>query len=147
MEGVEVLVKKLIDEAKIPEKQTEGAAGFDLHSSEEVNLCMGERRIIHTGVAICIPEGYFGKISSRSGLAFKRDLYAFDGTIDSDFRGEIMVLLENKSKSDYLVKKGERIAQIILIKHHESVKMHDVKDGILPISKRSKKGFGSSGMF
>ena len=109
-------IKKLNKEAIIPAYQTELAAGFDLHSIEEYVLKKGERKLIKTGLAFEIEDGYEVQIRPRSGLAFKHGITVLNspGTIDADYRGEIMVLLINLGDEDFEIKKGERIAQAVV---------------------------------
>jgi dUTP pyrophosphatase len=137
-------VKKLNSDAIIPAYQSEEAAGFDLHSIEDVILKPGERKLIGTGLAFEIEKGYEIQIRPRSGLAFKHGITVLNtpGTIDSDYRGEIKVLLINLGEEDFEIKKGERIAQavvapVVQAKFEEVEKLSDTK--------RGSGGFGSTG--
>ena len=137
-------IKKLNDEAIIPKYQSELAAGFDLHSIEDYVLKKGERKLIKTGLAFEIEEGYEIQIRPRSGLAFKHGITVLNspGTIDADYRGEIMVLLINLGEEDFEIKKGERIAQavvapVVQAKFEEVEKLSETKRGV--------GGFGSTG--
>jgi dUTP pyrophosphatase len=109
-------VKKLNKDAIIPAYHSVEAAGFDLHSIEDVILKPGERKLIKTGLAFEIEKGYEVQIRPRSGLAFKYGITVLNspGTIDSDYRGEIKVLLINLGENDFEIKKGERIAQAVI---------------------------------
>lgn len=144
LEGkVEIKVKRLELNAKIPRRFTTGAAGFDLFATEYLTIHPGAYAEVKLGIAIDIPKGYYGKISSRSGLAFRYKVFAFDGTIDSDYKGEITVLLNNDGKEDYRVKPGERIAQLILLRYLPEAEMVEASE--LSMSERYTAGFGSTG--
>ena len=137
-------IKKLTPDAIIPAYQTELAAGFDLHSVEDYVLKKGERKLIKTGLAFEIEEGYEVQIRPRSGLAFKHGITVLNtpGTIDADYRGEIMVLLINLGEEDFEIKKGERIAQAVIapVIQAEFVEVDELSE-----TKRGKGGFGSTG--
>jgi len=137
-------IKKLNKEAIIPAYQTELAAGFDLHSIEEYVLKKGERKLIKTGLAFEIEDGYEVQIRPRSGLAFKHGITVLNspGTIDADYRGEIMVLLINLGDEDFEIKKGERIAQAVVAPVVQA-KFEEVEE--LSSTKRGAGGFGSTG--
>ena len=112
---MKVNFKVLCEGATPPAYATEFAAGADLYNlKEEVTLLPGETKLIHTGIALEIPEGYVGLIFARSGLATKRGLAPANkvGVIDSDYRGEIMVALHNHGAVAQTVEGGERVAQI-----------------------------------
>ena len=137
-------IKKLSNEAIIPQYQTELAAGMDLHATQTHILEPMERKLIKTGLAFEIEEGYEVQIRPRSGLAYKHGITVLNtpGTIDADYRGEIMVLLINLSDSFYEIKKGERIAQAVIapVVQAEIVEVEELSD-----TKRGEKGFGSTG--
>ncbi len=137
-------IKKLDNKAIIPNYQTKGAAGFDLHSIEDVVLNPGERKLIKTGLAFEIEYGYEVQIRPRSGLAYKYGITVLNspGTIDSDYRGEIKVLLINHSDEAFNIKKGDRIAQAVLAKVIQA-DIIEVKE--LSVTTRGDKGFGSTG--
>ena len=100
-----------------------------------------ERILIGTGIAIELPKGVYGRIASRSGLALKKGLDIGAGVIDPDYRGEIKILLFNHSESEYLIKKGDRIAQLIM----EKIKIVDIEEiEDLGSTDRSNQGFGST---
>ena len=138
-------IKKLQKDAQIPSYQSEEASGFDLHSIENIILKPGERKLIRTGIAFEIEYGYEIQIRPRSGLAFKYGITVLNtpGTIDSDYRGEIKVLLINHSNRSFEIKKGDRIAQAIVTPIIQA-KIVEVKE--LSNTKRGNKGFGSTGM-
>jgi dUTP pyrophosphatase len=141
---INLKVKKLSSLAHIPAYQTEEAAGFDLHSIEDVVIAPHERKLIATGLAFDIPAGYEIQIRPRSGLAYKYGITVLNtpGTIDSDYRGEIKVLLINHSDEEFEIKVGERIAQAV-IKEVIQVTFEEVEE--LSQTKRGEKGFGSTG--
>lgn len=135
-------IKKLHPDAVIPSYGSEGAACFDLHAIEDVRSVFG-RAIIATGLAVEVPPGYEMVVRPRSGLAFKRGVHAFAGTIDSDYRGEVKVLLMTDSSScAFDVARGERIAQAT-IQPVLRVEFNEVSE--LGDTARGAGGFGSTG--
>lgn len=139
-----VQIKKLSEDAIIPAYQTKGAAGFDLHSIEDVTILAGQTLLVKTGLSMKIPEGYEMQIRPRSGLALKHGVTVWNspGTVDSDYTGEISVILANAGKT-YTVRIGDRIAQGV-IAQVESAKFEVVEE--LVETERGSKGFGSSGV-
>lgn len=139
--------KKLIPDAVAPTRYSDGAAGFDLCAAEDATIqninVQAQAYVVGTGVAIAIPEGYHGKVFLRSstGLNTKLRLANGVGIIDSDYRGEIKLLLENNSRTPMHIAKGDRIAQI-LIERNEDVEFTEAKD--LSETKRGKGGLGST---
>lgn len=138
--------KKMHPDAIIPTRANPNDAGLDIYALEDVVIqptirSIGQARI-RTGIAVEIPEGYYGKVSSRSGLAFKDGMFSFDGTIDSGYRGEIGVLLYNTTDHRYRVRKGDRIAQLLII---PCVVADPIEVYELSESHRGENGFGSSG--
>lgn len=129
-----------------PKRATAGAAGFDLvaANAEAIHLAPGERALIPTGVAMAIPPGFEGSIRPRSGLALRHGVTCLNapGTIDSDYRGEVGVILVNLGQSDFRVDRGMRIAQIV-IQAHAAPQMVAMDE--LPKSDRGTGGFGSTG--
>ena len=144
---MKVKIIKFYDDAIIPAYQTKGAAGFDFcaHISEPVTLKPGEIRSFGTGVGVELPEGYELQIRSRSGLAYKHRVSLLNGigTIDSDYRGEMNVLLKNYGEEDFVVEPGMRIAQGIVARY-EHVDFEEVAE--LSETDRSSGGFGSTGL-
>jgi dUTP pyrophosphatase len=139
-----IQIKKLSDQAKIPTQGSKYAAGYDLYAAEEVLVNTMGRKLVKTNISISIPEGYYGRIAPRSGLAYKNGIDVLAGVIDSDYRGDIGVILFNTDHNlDFQVNVGDRIAQIIIEKCH-SVNWETVEN--LEASVRSEKGFGSSGV-
>lgn len=144
MKKLGVKVKILNPDAIIPKYQTEEAAGFDLHSVEEKIIKAGERDVVKTGLAVALPKGYELQVRPRSGLALKNGITVLNtpGTVDSDYRGELMVILLNTSKEDFAIKKGERIAQAV-IKEILQADFAVVEE--LDSTERGTGGFGSTG--
>ncbi|MCL4473599.1 MAG: dUTP diphosphatase [Actinobacteria bacterium] len=122
----------------------DGDAGVDLTSVADLVLGAGERALVRTGIAIAIPGGYGGFVQPRSGLAAKFGITLTNspGLIDSNYRGEIKVILQNTSRTDFEIRKGDRIAQLVVMPVAE-VDFEAV--GELPGSGRGEGGFGSSG--
>ncbi len=143
-EKMKLKIKKLNKNAIIPAYQSELAAGFDLHSIKEYILKPNERKLIKTGLAFEIEKGYEVQIRPRSGLAYKHAITILNspGTIDADYRGEIMVLLINLGEEEFEIKRGERIAQAVIapVVQAEFVEVDNLSD-----TKRGKGGFGSTG--
>lgn len=136
-------VKRLGPNAVIPSRQTSGSAGYDLTSTKAiVNLKPGERVVIPTELAVRIPDGYYGRIAPRSGLAVKNGLQVGAGVIDSDYRGEVMVLLFNQGLETINLQTGVRIAQLIIEKV-ATPPVVEVND--LDYTARGSGGFGSTG--
>jgi len=121
-----------------------GDAGCDLRSAEELVLKAGQRALVRTGVKIAMPDGYVGLVHPRSGLAVKHGITVLNapGTIDAGYRGEIMVPLLNTSAEDFVISRGDRIAQL-LFQRVEIARFIPVE--VLPESSRGETGFGSSG--
>ena len=144
---MQVKIRKLYDDAIVPQYQTKGAAGFDFcaHISKPVTLKPGDIQNFGTGVSVELPEGYELQVRSRSGLAFKSHISLLNGigTIDSDYRGEIGVILKNFSDQDFVVEPGMRIAQGVVAKY-ERVNWEEVTE--LSETDRAKGGFGSTGL-
>ena len=139
-----VNIRLLNDNAKVPKKGTEYSAGYDLYSVEETEIKSGETKLVSTGIAAEIPNGYFGGVFARSGLAVKEGLRPANcvAVIDSDYRGEIKVPLHNDSKEDRVITEGERIAQLIIIPFL-SVQFNEAET--LSETGRGEGGFGSTG--
>ena len=113
-EILQINVKKLSENAIIPTQGTTFAAGYDLYAAEDAVVVCGTRKLIKTNISMEITPGYYGRIAPRSGLAYKNGIDVLAGVIDSDYRGDIGVILYNTDKNiDFTVKKGDRIAQII----------------------------------
>jgi len=135
-------VKKLVENAKLPERKREGDAGLDLYCIEDVEILPNEIKLISTGIAIEIPKGYFGLIKDRSGLATK-GLHVLAGVVDENYRGEVKVVMINLGKEKIKLEKFSRIAQLIIIPYAK-VEVEEVEE--LSETERGEKGFGSSGL-
>jgi len=144
-ELIKVNVKKTHEDAVIPQYQTEGASGFDLHSVQEYKVYAGQVLLVDTGIAFEIPKGLELQVRPRSGLSFKTPLRVANspGTVDSDFRDSVKVIIENRSDNEsYTIKKGERIAQGIICPVYQAT-FQEVTD--LNDTQRGTNGFGSTG--
>ena len=142
---VKLLIKKLQKNIILPEYKTDGSSGMDLMANVEqtVKILPGEKKIISTGIMVAIPEQYEIQIRPRSGLAAKNGISVLNtpGTIDSDYRGEIKVILINLGKDIFEIKKNDRIAQMIVCPIIK-VELKEVES--LPETVRGKGGFGST---
>jgi dUTP pyrophosphatase len=141
---VELAVKLLHPAARLPQRAHPGDAGADLFSVEEVAIPAGERRDVGTGLALAIPAGHAGFVLPRSGLAFKHGIMVVNspGLIDAGYRGEVRVALYNSGAVPFLVRVGERIAQLVVQRVEEP---EFVAAAELPETVRGEGGFGSSG--
>ena len=143
---MKISIKRLSDTAHLPERGSAGAAGYDLYAdlSSPVTIPPHETAMISTGLALQIPEGYFGGIFARSGLASKEGLRPANctGVVDSDYRGPVTVALHNDSASPRVVTPGERIAQLLILPFLEA---EFVPREELEESARGGGGFGSTG--
>jgi len=140
---MEVGIKILSPEAIVPEYQTEGAAGFDLHSSGTYLINPGDRALIGTGLAFEIPVGYEMEVRPRSGLAIKKGITVLNspGTVDSDYRGEVGIIIINHGTTGFIVERGDRIAQGVI----DEVKRATFKVKTeLSDTTRGEGGFGST---
>ena len=146
MSELEILATRLDKSFDLPQRAQPGDAGLDLYAAADAALeAGGGRALVPTGLAISIPEGYAGFVQPRSGLALKHGVTCLNtpGLIDSGYRGELKVILVNTDPSQaYEVKKGERIAQLV-IQEVAQVRLTEVDE--LPVSSRGEGGFGSTG--
>jgi dUTP pyrophosphatase len=142
----EILVKKLFKEVNLPKYETNGSSGLDLEAfvDSEITLKPGERKLIPTGISIAMPDNFEVQIRPRSGLAYKNGISVVNtpGTIDADYRGEIKVLLINLGQENFVIKKFQRIAQMVIC---PIIKAKLVETDDLPSSIRGSGGFGSTG--
>lgn len=148
MGNCKLLIKRLHSfDLPLPAYQTEGSSGIDLYAAidEPVVIKPLERVIIPTGVALELPEGFEAQVRPRSGLALKHGITILNspGTIDEDYRGEIKVILINLGQEDFLINRGDRIAQLILSKIYRA-NIVEVED--LSKTKRNDGGFGHTGL-
>ena len=147
---MQIKFKKLDPRAIVPRYETKGSAGMDLHvllknpDAQEI-IGSGEIKLFYTGLAMALPEGYEAQIRSRSGLSLKHGLIVLNspGTIDSDYRGEIRLILMNCGKNDFIVKNGMRLAQMIIGKY-EVAEINIVSS--LDSTDREGGGLGSTGI-
>ena len=143
---VKILVKKFDYNIKLPSYKTSGSSGMDLvaYIKNKITIDPGKTVMIPTGIAVAIPKNYEIQIRPRSGLAAKKGISVLNtpGTVDSDYRGEIIIILINLSKKSFVVKSGDRVAQMILCPVAKG-KLQEVKN--LPKTVRGKGGFGSTG--
>lgn len=138
-------VKKVNDLAILPQYQTKGAAAFDLHSVEEFTIQSGDTATVSTGLVFEIPEGYYLEIAPRSSISLNTRTRVLKGIVDSDFRGEVKIIVENlyaKYPDPYMIVKGQRVAQALL-KKVERAEIEEVEE--VSTTERNTKGFGSTG--
>lgn len=152
---MQLKIKRLTDTAVLPVKAHQSDAGFDICADEDVTINAGETVTVSTGLSIAIPEGYYGRLKGRSGLTAKTLLRVQEGTIDANYRGEIKVICDIKTKvldrvidgmiyaHNISLKRGERIAQLIIqpLPTVEVVEVDELDD-----TDRGDGGFGSTGI-
>ncbi len=141
---IELPIRRLHEDATLPERAYSGDAGLDLAACERVELGPGERAIVPTGLAVAIPEGYAGFVQPRSGLAARQGISVVNspGLIDSGYRGEIrVVLLNTDAEHTFVAEPGDRIAQLVVLPIPE-LELVEVDE--LPETERGVRGFGSS---
>ncbi len=145
MAGVIVKFQKLYPDVEIPSRQTAGSAAYDVraHIVKPITIKHGEIRAISTGLKVEVPKGYMLSVRPRSGLALKYGVSLMNtpGTIDSDYRGEVQIILINLGPKSFSVHNGDRIAQLLLEKTIEI----DWEEEALSDSERGEGGFGSTG--
>lgn len=143
---MKIEIKRLHENARLPERGSSFAAGYDLFAdlSEELVIAPHETAMIGTGLAVAIPEGYFGGIFARSGLSAKEGLRPANctGVIDADYRGEVKVALHNDSMEERVIAPGQKIAQMVIVPFL-AVDFSEVED--LDTTERGSGGFGSTG--
>lgn len=161
----QIKFKRVHPDAILPTRANPMDAGLDLYALEDVEIPptmtgiegrlsrynngllphlpteIGQAKI-RTGIAVEIPQGHYGKVSSRSGFAFNHGVFSFDGTVDASYRGEVGVLLYNTTDRAYHVHKGDRVAQLLII---PCAILKPVEANTLSETERGKDGFGSSG--
>ena len=135
----------IVPEARIPSKGSAEAAGCDLSSAENMTIPAHGRALVHTGIRIAPPRGCHIEVRPRSGLALKYGITVLNtpGTIDADYRGEIMVILFNTSDEDFYIRCGDRIAQAIVMRHEDAIW---TRVESFDNTERGCGGFGSSGI-
>ena len=143
---MQINIKKLNPHAILPTYGSPSAAGADLYAllDGDVTIAPGETYLVHTGIALELPEGYAGLIYARSGLASKKGLAPANkvGVVDPDYRGEVMVCLHNHSDKDQVIDDGERIAQLVITPYITAsfIEVEELSDTV-----RGEGGFGSTG--
>jgi dUTP pyrophosphatase len=138
-----LLVKKLVEHATIPHRATSMAAGYDISAAEDAKVPSQGRMAVPTGISIGLPEGTYGRIAPRSGLAYKFGIDVLAGVIDQDYRGEVKVILYNSGVHPFNIQKGDRIAQLII----EKIETPDVAVVMdIDETERGDGGFGSTGV-
>lgn len=140
---MKIKIQKIEEDAVVPSYAKAGDAGLNLYSAEDLVLKGSERQAIKTGIKMEIPDGYVGLIWDRSGLAVNNGIKTMAGVIDCGYRGEVKVVLMNLSKEDFEIKKGYKIAQMIIQKF-ESPEI-EIADS-LSDTERGDNGFGSTGI-
>jgi dUTP pyrophosphatase len=141
---VEIKIQQLTD-VKLPSYAHEGDSGMDLYSAVDEILKPSEIKLIPTGIKIAVPIGYEAQVRPKSGIALKNGVTVLNtpGTVDAGYRGEVGVILVNFGKSDFMIKKNTKIAQLVIAKvEHADIKMEENLDE----TKRNAGGFGSTGI-
>lgn len=131
------------DSSQIPHRASPGAAGYDLRADEDIIVWPWGYTMIHTGTWLSVPEGHVGLVRPRSGLAMKWNFDVRAGVIDSDYRGGIVVLIKNEGWLPRRIKRGDRIAQLVIVPVFTG-EVRQVDE--LPETERNTNGFGSSGV-
>tara|TARA_Y100001970_G_C13940340_1_gene702853 strand:- start:298 stop:738 length:441 start_codon:yes stop_codon:yes gene_type:complete len=141
-----ILIKRISSKVLIPKYETSGSSGMDIsaHIEKDIEILPGEKAIISSGFSLSIPKGYEIQIRPRSGLAAKKNLSVLNtpGTIDSDYRGEVKIILFNFGKEKFIVQNGLRIAQMVVCPIVQA-QLEEVDE--LPTTSRGSGGFGSTG--
>lgn len=132
------------DKATLPTRGSVLSAGWDLYSSEEGLIPGHGQGMIATDVSVIVPEGTYGRVAPRSGLAAKHGISTGAGVIDADYRGEVKVILFNHSDKDFKIEKGDRIAQLVLEKI-VNAEIREISEEELTATERGDGGFGSTG--
>jgi len=141
--NMELKIKRLDKSLPLPAFIKKTDAAVDLRSSADCVILPKESKTVPSGIAVEIPQGYFGSVRDRSGLAAKNAIHTMAGVIDSGYRGEIGIVLVNLGKEEFKISKGDRIAQLIIqpILQPDIVEVEDLSD-----SDRGKTGFGATGI-
>ncbi|NQU18290.1 MAG: dUTP diphosphatase [Candidatus Saganbacteria bacterium] len=146
---LKIYIKRLPhnEDLPLPQYMSSHAAGMDLSAAveEEIVIAAGARKLVPTGLSIALPDGYEAQIRPRSGLALKKGISVLNtpGTIDADYRGEVGIILINLSKEDFVIKRGDRIAQMVINKIEQPI-LVEVEE--LMETSRSTGGFGHTGL-
>lgn len=141
---VRIAVQKLDPALELPRYAREGDAGLDLSAADDVTLEPGARALVPTGIAVAIPRGFAGFVLPRSGLALRHGITVLNapGLVDAGYRGQLMVLLVNHDERAVTLRRGERVAQLVI---QPVVEAEWVEVTALPASERGAGGFGSTG--
>ena len=137
----ELIVERLSPTAKLPTRAYAGDAGLDLYANEDLIVAPGLRALIKTGIKMAIPVGFAGLVWDKGGIA-NQGIHTMAGVIDVGYRGEVLICLINLSSEDYLVKLGQKIAQLLI----QPVALLDAREGEVGDSERGDKKLGSSGL-
>jgi len=140
---IKIKIKKLHSEAIIPHYSHEGDAGMDVYSCEDIIIKANQRALVSTGLAIELPDGYVSLIWDKSGISSKFGITKMAGVIEHTYRGEYKILLFNTSNQDYVIKKGQKIAQL-LIQPIMTAEIEETQN--LSETSRGEGGFGSTGL-
>jgi dUTP pyrophosphatase len=135
-------IQKIHPDAIIPSYVHDGDAGFDLRSLEDHTLMPGKRHVFKTGICMEIPQGHFGSIRGRSGLAANHGIDVLGGVIDSGYRGDVGVVLINLGEKEHSINKGDKIAQMVI----KPVERVNIEEGVISDTLRGEGGFGSTGI-
>jgi len=135
-------VKKLTNNAILPTRGSSGAVGYDIYSTDNVTIPPTHRALVGTGIAILLPEGVYGRVAPRSGLAVKHGIQVGAGVIDPDYTGEVKVVLFNHGDREFVIKEGDRIAQLVL-ERCDTPEVWEIDN--LEETLRGSGGFGSTG--
>lgn len=138
-----LLIKKLSEFATVPTKGSKLSAGYDLYAAYDYVIKAKGKEMVKTDLQIALPSGCYGRVAPRSGLAWKHSIDVGAGVIDEDYRGPVNVILFNFGESDFEIKRGDRVAQLIC----EKIEQTDVEEvGNLDSTERGDNGFGSTGV-
>jgi dUTP pyrophosphatase len=136
-----LFVKRLHENAMLPTRGSKYSAGLDLFSIQDTNITPFSNNLVPTGISVLIPVGYYGRIAPRSGVSVKTGLLVNAGVIDSDYRGEIKIVFQNPTTEHKEIKKGDKVAQLII----EKIALLDVQEvDTLDYTERGSNGFGST---
>ncbi|CCA75081.1 probable dUTP pyrophosphatase [Serendipita indica DSM 11827] len=138
-----LLIKRLNENARLPTRGSALAAGYDLYSGEDTTIPAGGKALVNTHISLAVPEGTYGRVAPRSGLASKHMIATGAGVVDADYRGPLFILLFNHGEKEFKISIGDRIAQLILEKI-ETPPVVEVQD--LEETLRGAGGFGSTGL-
>lgn len=138
---MKIQFKQLRENAQVPVIKTSGSAGFDIYANSVGTIKSGSKYVVNPGFACAIPQGYVGFVKPRSGFAMINSIDVLGGVIDSDYRGEVKVILINHGENDFLFNYGDRIAQLCVLKNLTDYEIVDDIDDTV----RGSGGFGSTG--